>query len=224
MPLPKSIQKQTTALSKQFDKCMNKLERLYDIGRYDEYLTLREGELNMIYKDACSLVREAGAKNAPYRADLLDAIQPITDEAIVENGIVDLGCLTLRAQDYRDEPIVIEDRRITQNPTARAPGDEDEDHDTKPHPRSSPYAIFSFNPSNLTATPSNHSAMPIYDVRCEIASVRDHKDRHLERCKIDHVIDVQISNGGSRLAVLGWVETKVLQPRHRKRQGKFPAP
>ncbi|CAE6413154.1 unnamed protein product [Rhizoctonia solani] len=224
MPLPKAVQKQTTNLTKKFDKCMKQLERLYATGRYDEYLALREGELAMIYKDVCALVREADTKNTPYRADLLDAVQPIIDEVIFEDGVVDVGCLTLRSQDYRDEPIVIKDRRVIQNTTARAPGNDDEPEDPKPHPRSSPFAFFSFNPPNLTATPADRFAMPIYDARCEISSVRDRKDRYGGRCETDCVVDMQISSGGSCLAVLGWVETKVLQPRHSRRTGKFTAP
>ncbi|KAG8729422.1 hypothetical protein FRC11_008813, partial [Ceratobasidium sp. 423] len=223
MPFPKAVQKQTTTLTKKFDKCMNKLERLYTTGRYDEYLALREGEFTTIYRDACTLVREADTTGASYRADLLDVIQPIIDEFITEDGVIDVGCLTFRVQDYRDEPIVIKDRRVMQNPTARRPAD-DEAEDPKPHPRSNPFAIFSFNPPALTATPDDRSAMPIYDARCEISSVRDRRDRHFERCETDSVVDMQMSTGGSCLAVLGWVETKVLHPRNRRRTGKFPAP
>ncbi|KAL5637790.1 hypothetical protein ACGC1H_002153 [Rhizoctonia solani] len=202
---------------------MKKLERLYATGHYDEYLALREGELAMIYKDACALVREADTNNALYRADLLDTLQPIIDEAIAEDGVVDVGCLTLRAQDYRDEPIVIKDRRVIQIAAARAHGDDDGPEDPKPHPRSNHYALFSFNPTNLTVTPTDRTAMLIYDARCKISSVRDRRDRHFEWCETDHVVGMQISSGGSCLAVLGWVETKVLHPRNRRRTGKFSA-
>ncbi|CUA72583.1 hypothetical protein RSOLAG22IIIB_10139 [Rhizoctonia solani] len=222
MPLPKAVQKQTAVLTKNFDKCMKKLERLYATGRYDEYLALREGELATIYKDACGLVREADAKNAPYRADPPDIVQPIIDEVIAEDGAVDVGCLTLRVQDYRQEPIVIKDRRIIQNPITRAPGNDEEDEDPKPHPRSNPYALFSFNPPNLTATPTDRAAIPIYDACCEISSVRDRRDRHFERCETDRVVDMQLSSGGSCLAVLGWVETKVNS--RNRRTSKFTAP
>ncbi|CAE7057697.1 unnamed protein product [Rhizoctonia solani] len=221
MPLPKAVQKQTTNLTKKFDKCMSKLERLYATGRYDDYLALREGELAVIYKDACALVREADTKNARYRADLLDAVQVIIDEALAEDGTVDVGCLTLRIQDYRDGSIVIKDKRVLQHSTALG---DDEAEDPKPHPRSSPFAFFSSDPPNLTATPADHSAMPVYDARCEISSVRDEKGRHFERCETDRVVDMQLSGGGSCLAVLGWVETKVLHPRNRRRTGKFTAP
>ncbi|KEP48347.1 WD domain, G-beta repeat protein [Rhizoctonia solani 123E] len=179
-------------------------------------------ELATIYKNACALVRGADNNNAPYRADLLDTLQPIIDEAIVEDGVVDVGCLTLRAQDYRDEPIVIKDRRVIQ--TTAAAGNGDDPEDPKPHPRSNPYALFSFNPTSLTAKPTDRIAMPIYDARCEISSVRDQRGRHFERCETDQVVGMQISSGGSCLAVLGWVETKVLHPRNCRRTGKFTAP
>ncbi|CAE6457474.1 unnamed protein product [Rhizoctonia solani] len=226
MPLPKIVQKRALTLTKNFDKCTNRLQRLYAAGRYDEYLALRKGELTAIYKDACTLLREADTTGASYRADLLDAVQYIIDEDIGEEEAADICCLTLKPQDYRDEPAVVEDQRIGRNPAEREYEDDDDDEDVgpKPHPKANPSASFSLELTELTATPANRSAMPIYDARCEVSSVRDRKSRYDGRHKSDFVIDMQTSSGGSCLAVLGWVETKVLQPRDHRRTGTFPAP
>ncbi|KAG8753695.1 hypothetical protein FRC11_007192, partial [Ceratobasidium sp. 423] len=115
MPLPKVVQKRTLNMTKNFDKCTSRLERLYAAGRYDEYLALRRGELTAIYKGACTLLREADTMNAPYRTDLLGAVQYIIDEDIGEEAATDICCLTLRPQDYRNEPTIVEDQRIGRN-------------------------------------------------------------------------------------------------------------
>ncbi|KAG8692489.1 hypothetical protein FRC11_003580, partial [Ceratobasidium sp. 423] len=222
MPLPKAVQKQTSALTKKFDKCMNKLERLYSTGRFEEYLTLRRGEFTAIYKDACALIREADTGNQPYLTDLLDAVQSIIDEDIEDEVVAQVGCLTLKPQDYQDGPIVVEDRRMRRNNTKRVPAPVNQQ--AKPHPRSSVFAHFGLDNPTLTATAANRSAIYVYDARCEITSVRDESDIDDERKKTDAVADMQVSAGGSCLAVLGWVETKGLHPRHHGREGKFPAP
>ncbi|KAL5637781.1 hypothetical protein ACGC1H_002145 [Rhizoctonia solani] len=219
MPPPKTLRKQASDLNKQFEKCTNKLERLYATGHYQEYLVHREETLLPIYQAACELLRKADLANVPYRAKLLNTLQTILEEEVGEEAATEICCLTFKPRDYRGGTSVLEDQRIVHDPLDEI--DEDED---KLHPRSHPFASFSLDPPIITATTSDCSAALVYDARCEISSVRSRKSRSSRTQRADVVLDLQLSTGSSCLAVLGRTKNNVIHPGDHQTTCRLPTP
>ncbi|KEP47056.1 hypothetical protein V565_169890 [Rhizoctonia solani 123E] len=217
MSLPKVLCEQASDLTKQFQRCTDKLERLYAAGRYPEYLVHRQETLRPIFQAACELLQNADRVNVPHRAELLNTLQAILEEEIVED--TDICCLTFKPGDYRGGTSMLEDQRIVHDPLDEV--DEDEENI---HPRSHPFASFSLDPPIITATASNHSAMLVYDSRCEVSSVRGRKSRSSRTQRTDVVLDLQLSTGGSCLAVLGRTKSNVIHPGDRQTTCRYPTP
>ncbi|KAL5637789.1 hypothetical protein ACGC1H_002152 [Rhizoctonia solani] len=107
-----------------------------------------------------------------------------------------LGHMTRPTQDSNDgeDLIVVEDQ---------GPRFGRVDDPPQPHPRSNPFATFRSNLPELTTSPEDRFATTVYDARCEITSVRDITQRFGGCKEADSVIDMQLSAGGSCLAILG---------------------
>ncbi|CAE6469282.1 unnamed protein product [Rhizoctonia solani] len=82
MTLPATVQTRLSELEARLAECKEELTSLREDEADKEHGELRDGEFLQIFRDACTLVREAELSDAPYLAELTRSI-----EAILDNGL-----------------------------------------------------------------------------------------------------------------------------------------